>query len=434
VPNTELPIDLENQVVLMKKYVNFRQRKKLRDFLGYAGYFRASRYGKYLLTQVNAFGSKADAKVFFELYDFDVQLRLLLFKYCKKAEVYFKCAIANAISLKTGDAGFYLDKQYYTPTKSEKDKKTRNRNVSFFNTKFFAGLTNDEEKLRRDVVKHSELKEYRRGGLHQNNVLPVWAAFSYFEMGTIVMLYSYLRGDLRKEVLDYTYPGSNYKKEVTKQMDTWLDAVRNLRNYCAHHSMVAGMTSSVVIPDNKDSADVLPDNTNLYSRLYALKKILPQKDADLLATELDKLISKTKLDIYKMNILPANWKELYEELFDEPLTMKKPISQIGEFASNQTLTIKGPKGTIERVRILGPERGETQVEISKTDSFALGIKPPVRNSGDLDGAAEITIIGPKGEVTKNAAIIASRHVHATKEDAKKYGFEGKEFVSIMVKG
>ncbi len=298
----------------MKKYVNFRQRKKMRDFLGYAGYFRASRYGKYLLTQVNAFGSKADAKVFFELYDFDVQLRLLLFKYCKKAEVYFKCAIANAISLKTGDAGFYLDKQYYTPTKSEKDKKTRNRNVSFFNTKFFAGLTNDEEKLRRDVVKHSELKEYRRGGLHQNNVLPVWAAFSYFEMGTIVMLYSYLRGDLRKEVLDYTYPGSNYKKEVTKQMDTWLDAVRNLRNYCAHHSMVAGMTSSVVIPDNKDSADVLPDNTNLYSRLYALKKILPQKDADLLATELDKLISKTKLDIYKMNILPANWKELYDKI------------------------------------------------------------------------------------------------------------------------
>lgn len=285
-PNTELPIDLENQVVLMKKYVNFRQRKKMREFLGYAGYFRASRYGKYLLTQINAFGSKADAKVFFELYDFDVQLRLLLFKYCKKAEVYFKSAIANAISLKTGDAGFYLDKQYYIPTKSEKDKKTKNRNVSFFNTKFFAGLTGDEEKLRRDVVKHPELKEYRRDGSRQNNVLPVWAAFSYFEMGTIVMLYSYLRGDLRKEVLDYTYSGNNYKKEVTKQMDTWLDAVRNLRNYCAHHSMLVGMTSSVVISDNKDGADVLPDNTNLYSRLYALKKILPQKDADIVVLQI----------------------------------------------------------------------------------------------------------------------------------------------------
>ncbi len=312
--NTELPMDLESQVVLMKKYITFRQRKKMREFLGYAGYFRASRYGKFLLTQVNAFGSKADSKVFFELYDFDVQLRLLLFKYCKKAEVRFKSAIANAVSLKTGDAGFYLDRQYYTPTKSEKDKKTRNRNITFFNTKFFANLTNDEEKLRRDVVKHPELREYRKGGTRQNNVLPVWAAFSYFEMGTIVMIYSYLRGDLRKEVLDYTYSASNYKKEVTKQMDTWLDAVRNLRNYCAHHSMVVGMTSSVVIPDNRDSTDVLPDNTNLYSRLYALKKILLQQDADMLMNELDRLISRTKIDVYKMNILPANWKDLYDRI------------------------------------------------------------------------------------------------------------------------
>lgn len=312
--NTELPMDLESQVVLMKKYITFCQRKKMREFLGYAGYFRASRYGKFLLTQVNAFGSKADSKVFFELYDFDVQLRLLLFKYCKKAEVRFKSAIANAVSLKTGDAGFYLDRQYYTPTKSEKDKKTRNRNITFFNTKFFANLTNDEEKLRRDVVKHPELREYRKGGTRQNNVLPVWAAFSYFEMGTIVMIYSYLRGDLRKEVLDYTYSASNYKKEVTKQMDTWLDAVRNLRNYCAHHSMVVGMTSSVVIPDNRDSTDVLPDNTNLYSRLYALKKILLQQDADMLMNELDRLISRTKIDVYKMNILPANWKDLYDRI------------------------------------------------------------------------------------------------------------------------
>lgn len=313
-PNTELPMDLESQVVLMKKYITFRQRKKMREFLGYAGYFRASRYGKFLLTQVNAFGSKANSKVFFELYDFDVQLRLLLFKYCKKAEVRFKSAIANAVSLKTGDAGFYLDRQYYTPTKSEKDKKTRNRNITFFNTKFFANLTNDEEKLRRDVVKHPELREYRKGGTRQNNVLPVWAAFSYFEMGTIVMIYSYLRGDLRKEVLDYTYSASNYKKEVTKQMDTWLDAVRNLRNYCAHHSMVVGMTSSVVIPDNRDSTDVLPDNTNLYSRLYALKKILLQQDADMLMNELERLISRTKIDVYKMNILPANWKDLYDRI------------------------------------------------------------------------------------------------------------------------
>lgn len=77
-------------------------------------------------------------------------------------------------------------------------------------------MINDEGKLRRDVVKHPELKEYRKGGTRQNNVLPVWAAFSYFEMGTMVMIHSYLRGDLRKEVLAYTYSQNNYKKGSNK--------------------------------------------------------------------------------------------------------------------------------------------------------------------------------------------------------------------------
>jgi putative phosphotransacetylase len=129
-------------------------------------------------------------------------------------------------------------------------------------------------------------------------------------------------------------------------------------------------------------------------------------------------------------------KEHLEVLFGagHELTHKKDLSQPGQYACNEQVILKGTKGVIERVRILGPERGETQVEISKTDSFALGINPPVRNSGDLEGAAEITIIGPKGEVTKNAAIIAARHIHATKEDAVKYGFENKEFIKVVVNG
>lgn len=312
--NTEVPIDLDSQVLLMKKYVNFRQKKRMKEFLKYAGYFRASRYGKYLLTRVNVLGSKADINMYFSLYEFDAQLRQLLFKYCKKAEVSFKSGLANAVSLKTKDAGFYLNSDFYTPSKSERDKVTRNRNSNFFEKTFFPDLKKTEEKLRRDVLKHPELKEYRKGGIHQCSVLPVWAAFSYFEMGTIVMIYAYLRGDLRKEILDYMYPGKDYKKETTKQMDTWLDAIRNLRNYCAHHSMLAGMTSSVVIPDKRDSGEVLPNDTNLYSRLYALKKILPKKDADQLAEELERLIVRTKLDIYKINILPRDWKNLYDKI------------------------------------------------------------------------------------------------------------------------
>lgn len=121
-PNTELPMDLESQVVLMKN-ISLFVREKDERISWLCRLFQSKPLWKFLLTQVNAFGSKANSKVFFELYDFDVQLRLLLFKYCKKAEVRFKSAIANAVSLKTGDAGFYLDRQYYTPTKSEKDKR-----------------------------------------------------------------------------------------------------------------------------------------------------------------------------------------------------------------------------------------------------------------------------------------------------------------------
>ena len=129
-------------------------------------------------------------------------------------------------------------------------------------------------------------------------------------------------------------------------------------------------------------------------------------------------------------------KEDLEILFGKgyELTKKVDLTQPGQYACNEQVILEGPKGKIERVRILGPLRGESQVEISKTDSFALGINPPVRNSGDLEGAALVKIIGPKGEVEVPAAIIASRHVHATKEDAIKYGFLDKEFVSIKVKG
>jgi abortive infection bacteriophage resistance protein len=168
--------------------------------------------------------------------------------------------------------------------------------------------------LRKDVVKYPELKEYRKGGSRHNNSLPVWAAFSYFEFGTITMLYSYLRGDLRKEVLTYAFSKERYKKEATKQVDTWLDAIRNLRNYCAHNSMVSGMTSSVVIRDLNDGQEVLPRDTDLFSRLYALKKILPKQDSEQMKKDLEKLIKATKFEVYQLNILPSNWSGLFERI------------------------------------------------------------------------------------------------------------------------
>ena len=125
--------------------------------------------------------------------------------------------------------------------------------------------------------------------------------------------------------------------------------------------------------------------------------------------------------------------EDYKTLFgDAPLENIKDLVQPGEFASNQKVSIKTEKNTINNVRLLGPLRKYSQVEISKTDSFTLGIKPPVRNSGDLDDAAEVTIVGPNGEVTKKCCIIAARHLHINTNDLEKYNLVGVEKVKAKI--
>lgn len=310
----EQPIALEEQVIMMKKYVLFRQRKKMRNFLNYAGYFRASRYGKFLLSRVEVVGNKSKQDSLFSLYWFDVELRRILTYYCNRAEIRFKSAVSNACALQTQNGTFYLEKQFYTPSQGEKDAKKRKQNISFFHNAFFKDITEKEEKLRKDVRKYPELKEYRKGGNRQNNKLPVWVAFSYFEFGTVTMMYNYLRGDLRKSVLEYSFQKGNYAKRDTGLVDTWLDAVRNLRNYCAHNSMVVGMTSSVVLLDPADEIKSLPTDNDLYSRLYALKKLVPPEDAALLKKDIQKLISRTSLDTKLLGIFPENWESMYDQI------------------------------------------------------------------------------------------------------------------------
>ena len=129
-------------------------------------------------------------------------------------------------------------------------------------------------------------------------------------------------------------------------------------------------------------------------------------------------------------------KEDFEILFgnEKELTEFKPLSQVGHFASNECVDLKTEKGIIENVRILGPYREYTQVEISRTDSHKLGIKPPVRPSGDIEGSESITIVGPNGEITKNCVIIADRHIHLSDEELLEYGLNIGQVISIKVNG
>lgn len=118
-------------------------------------------------------------------------------------------------------------------------------------------------------------------------------------------------------------------------------------------------------------------------------------------------------------------------LFGHSLTPKRPLSQPGQFLSNERLTIKGPKGEFQNVAVLGPERKEAQVEISLTDARTLGVTPPIRPSGDVSNSPGCVLIGPKGTVTLSQGIIAAqRHIHMTPEDARHFHVTDKQVVSL----
>ncbi|MDR3541748.1 MAG: phosphate propanoyltransferase [Desulfosporosinus sp.] len=117
------------------------------------------------------------------------------------------------------------------------------------------------------------------------------------------------------------------------------------------------------------------------------------------------------------------------------LTKAKDLSQPMQYACKETLTIAGPKGAIEKVRILGPVRNESQVEILLADCFKLGITAPVRLSGELQGTTGITLIGPKGSILlSKGVLIAQRHIHMTLEDAKYFGVIDGEHVTVKIDG
>jgi len=114
------------------------------------------------------------------------------------------------------------------------------------------------------------------------------------------------------------------------------------------------------------------------------------------------------------------------------LTEGKPLRQPGNWAAKERVSLIGPKGTIEHVAILGPLRPRTQIEVSRTDSFALGIEVPVRDSGKLDGTPSIRIEGPAGQIDTDGLIVAARHIHINPTDAEAMGLSDRQLVKVQV--
>lgn len=124
-------------------------------------------------------------------------------------------------------------------------------------------------------------------------------------------------------------------------------------------------------------------------------------------------------------------KEQAQILFGHDLTEKRPLSQPGQFLSNERVTVAGPKGTFQNVAVLGPARKEAQVEISVTDGRTLGISPPVRLSGDVKDTPGVRLIGPCGQVELNQGVIAAqRHIHMSPADARHFGVTDGQVVSL----
>lgn len=126
-----------------------------------------------------------------------------------------------------------------------------------------------------------------------------------------------------------------------------------------------------------------------------------------------------------------------EKLFGEgyELKVEKELSQPGQFASTDVVTLVGPKRKIENVRVMGPCRPHTQLEISKTDSFYLGSPAPLRLSGKIISSGAIKVVGPKGEIElKDGLIIAKRHLHLNKEQGHEFGITNAQKVKIEIDG
>lgn len=124
-------------------------------------------------------------------------------------------------------------------------------------------------------------------------------------------------------------------------------------------------------------------------------------------------------------------KEQAQTLFGHGLTAKRPLSQPGQYLAEERVTVIGPKGEFENVAVLGPERKEAQVEVSLTDARSLGLRVPIRPSGDVSGSPGCKLVGPRGTVELSRGVIAAqRHIHMTPEDARRLGVADRQVVSL----
>ncbi len=310
-------IDINKQVIEIGKYITFSGKKAMSQFLFKNGYYRVSRYAKFAISYSSVLKKKPNSKFLFNPYEFDNELKMELFKIIRNVEIVFRNYVSYYMTISTSNPTFYLDQSYYTPSKSEKNKVSRNKNIAAF-PKFLNELKEKEKSIRTDVKKYPELKDYRTGGQYYKEKLPAWVLFEYVDFGTIVTLFEYLNAVHRNKILSKMYNVKNVNKRIAKEFDTWLNAVRNLRNKCAHHNRVIGTTSSIVSKSSQEAvAFNMTSQTDLFSRIYAISKFLNQSERNKLKQKISKLIKKFEkctISFDLINILPIDWETQFDNI------------------------------------------------------------------------------------------------------------------------
>ncbi len=300
------PLNLGEQITKMGDYINISNVSEFEKFVSYTGYYRASIYGKFLASHSYVFGFKPDHSKIIELYKFDSTLRKLLFSYCKEVEIRLKSNVSNAIAINTNDPAFHSDLTVFQPTRGANSPRERNRNRHYFNNNFWPTITRKTNLLKTEQQKYPELSMYRNHGNKSHLEIPSWIAFSYFEFGVVTSLFSYLTFNLKRITLLYSYSRASYGRLDIKLFQSWLEAIKNLRNICSHHNILIGRNSSIINIDRLDSSLNI-STTDLFSRIYALKKVLTPQTGTKLLSDLKQLIDDTDLDILACGTLPVDW-------------------------------------------------------------------------------------------------------------------------------
>jgi acetate kinase len=197
----------------------------------------------------------------------------------------------------------------------------------------------------------------------------------------------------------------------------------------------ASLVKGVCEISSGDSAvKVLVIETN-EARMIAREslKVLNQDHVEKIISEQKKLPIPIEVSAHHLHLSRDHVDKLFGKGYE--LTVLFELSQPGQFACKETVDLIGPRGKVERVRVLGPERKETQVEIAMTEQYKLGIQPPIRESGDLSGTPGITLVGPEATITIDKGVIcALRHIHMSTEEALRMGLRDRDVVRVRIEG